>query len=50
MMHIIGLGTPYRADDPEPLLWILFTLVDSGMVIYCRAGAGSTRIPVPISW
>jgi uncharacterized protein (DUF2236 family) len=27
-------GTPYRADDPELLLWILFTLVDSGMVVY----------------
>ena len=22
-------GTPYRADDPELLLWVLFTLVDS---------------------
>src|SRR4051812_30486953 len=21
-------GTPYRADDPELLLWVLFTLVD----------------------
>lgn len=27
-------GTPYRADDPELLLWVLFTLVDSGMVVY----------------
>jgi uncharacterized protein (DUF2236 family) len=27
-------GTPYRADDPELLLWILFTLVDSGLVVY----------------
>jgi uncharacterized protein (DUF2236 family) len=27
-------GTPYRADDPELLLWILFTLVDSGVVVY----------------
>jgi uncharacterized protein (DUF2236 family) len=27
-------GTPYRADDPELLLWILYTLVDSGMVVY----------------
>ena len=23
-------GTPYRADDPELLMWVLFTLVDSG--------------------
>jgi uncharacterized protein (DUF2236 family) len=27
-------GTPYRADDPELLLWVLFTLVDSGTVVY----------------
>jgi uncharacterized protein (DUF2236 family) len=27
-------GTPYRADDPELLLWILFTLVDSALVVY----------------
>ena len=29
-------GTPYRADDPELLLWILFTLVDSGAAVYER--------------
>jgi uncharacterized protein (DUF2236 family) len=29
-------GTPYSADDPELLLWILFTLVDSGLVVYQR--------------
>jgi uncharacterized protein (DUF2236 family) len=33
-------GTPYRADDPELLLWVLFTLVDSGMVVY-RTYVGS---------
>ena len=27
-------GTPYRADDPELLQWVLFTLVDSGLVVY----------------
>lgn len=27
-------GTSYRADDPELLLWILFTLVDSAVVVY----------------
>ncbi len=27
-------GTPYRADDPELLLWILFTLVDSAVLVY----------------
>ncbi len=29
-------GTPYAADDPELLLWILATLVDSGLVVYQR--------------
>jgi uncharacterized protein (DUF2236 family) len=27
-------GTPYRADDPELLMWILYTLVDSAAVVY----------------
>ena len=26
-------GTPYHADDPELLMWILYTLVDSAMVV-----------------
>ena len=29
-------GTPYRADDPALLLWILSTLVDSALVVYQR--------------
>jgi uncharacterized protein (DUF2236 family) len=29
-------GTPYAADDPKLLLWILATLVDSGLVVYQR--------------
>jgi uncharacterized protein (DUF2236 family) len=29
-------GTPYAADDPELLMWVLFGLVDSGMVVYER--------------
>jgi uncharacterized protein (DUF2236 family) len=33
-------GTPYRADDPELLLWVLFTLVDSGIVVYEKYVAG----------
>ena len=32
-------GTAYRADDPELLLWVLFTLVDSALVVY-RAYVG----------
>ena len=27
-------GTPYRADDPELLMWILYTLVDSSALLY----------------
>jgi uncharacterized protein (DUF2236 family) len=29
-------GTPYAADDPELLLWVLFTLVDSALAVYRR--------------
>ena len=35
--HAVGpypTGTAYRADDPELLLWVLFTLVDSASVVY----------------
>jgi uncharacterized protein (DUF2236 family) len=27
-------GTPYRADDPELLMWILYSLIDSSAVVY----------------
>src|SRR3954468_14361267 len=27
-------GTPYRADDPELLMWVLYSLVESGMIVY----------------
>jgi uncharacterized protein (DUF2236 family) len=27
-------GTPYAADDPELLMWVLFSLVDSALVVY----------------
>jgi uncharacterized protein (DUF2236 family) len=27
-------GTPYRADDPELLLWVLASLVDSAVLVY----------------
>jgi uncharacterized protein (DUF2236 family) len=33
-------GTGYRADDPELLMWVLLTLVDSGLVVY-RTYVGS---------
>ena len=31
---IFPAGTPYRADDPELLMWILYTLVDSAALLY----------------
>ncbi len=33
-------GTPYRADDPELLLWVLFTLIDSAVVVYRKYVGG----------
>jgi uncharacterized protein (DUF2236 family) len=27
-------GTPYRADDPQLLMWVLYALVDSAIVVY----------------
>ena len=27
-------GTPYRADDPRLLMWILYTLIDSSVLVY----------------
>ncbi|HEX3976977.1 MAG TPA: oxygenase MpaB family protein [Solirubrobacteraceae bacterium] len=32
-------GAPYRADDPQLLMWILYSLVDSAVVVY-RAYVG----------
>jgi uncharacterized protein (DUF2236 family) len=29
-------GTPFAADDPELLMWVLATLVDSALVVYDR--------------
>src|ERR1700756_5546774 len=31
---IFPAGTRYRADDPKLLLWILYSLADSAMVVY----------------
>ena len=36
-------GTPYAADDPALLLWVLFSLVDSGIVVYERFVATMSR-------
>src|SRR5919112_4099628 len=37
-------GTPFAADDPELLLWVLSTLVDSALVVYERY-VGSLSTP-----
>jgi uncharacterized protein (DUF2236 family) len=33
-------GAPYRADDPELLMWVLFALVDSATLVYCKYRGG----------
>jgi uncharacterized protein (DUF2236 family) len=40
---IFAAGTPYRADDPALLLWILYTLVDSATVLYTTYVGALTR-------
>ena len=36
-------GTPYRADDPDLLLWILAALADSAMLVYGKYVGGLDR-------
>jgi uncharacterized protein (DUF2236 family) len=36
-------GTPYAADDPGLLLWVLATLVDSALVVYDRYVSSLSR-------
>ena len=36
-------GTPYRADDPELLLWILAALAESAMLVYRKYVRSLTR-------
>jgi uncharacterized protein (DUF2236 family) len=46
LVHAAGpypAGTPYRADDPELLLWVLFTLMDSATIVYRKYVRGLTR-------
>jgi len=43
-------GTPYRADDPELLLWVLFTLVDSGLVVYRKYVGSLSREAEAAYW
>src|ERR687894_2125325 len=43
-------GTPYRADQPDLLLWVLFTLVDSGIVVYRKYVASMSRAEEAAYW
>jgi uncharacterized protein (DUF2236 family) len=43
-------GTLYRADDPKLLLWILFTLVDSSLVVFRNYVRSLTRAEEAAYW
>jgi uncharacterized protein (DUF2236 family) len=43
-------GTPYRADDPELLMWVLFTLVDSATLVYRKYVRGMSRDEEAALW
>ncbi|MGO9248281.1 MAG: oxygenase MpaB family protein [Solirubrobacteraceae bacterium] len=43
-------GTAYRADDPGLLLWVLFTLVDSALVVYQRYVRSLSRAEEEAFW
>jgi uncharacterized protein (DUF2236 family) len=43
-------GTPYAADQPELLLWVLFTLVDSGVVVYRKYVGAMSRAEEAAYW
>jgi uncharacterized protein (DUF2236 family) len=43
-------GTPWGADDPDLLLWIIATLADSGMLVYSRYVGRLTRAERDAYW
>lgn len=43
-------GTPWAADDPDLLLWIIATLADSGALVYRRYVRGLTRTERDAYW
>ena len=43
-------GTPYRADQADLLLWVLFTLVDSSTLIYRKYVGAMTREQEAAFW
>jgi uncharacterized protein (DUF2236 family) len=44
------VGTRYRADQPDLLLWVLFTLVDSGIVVYRKYVRSMSRAQEAAYW
>jgi uncharacterized protein (DUF2236 family) len=43
-------GTPYAADDPELLLWVLATLMDSASLVYGKYVAKLSRDELEALW
>ncbi len=43
-------GTPYRADDPELLLWILAALAESAMLVYGKYVRSLSRAELDALW
>jgi uncharacterized protein (DUF2236 family) len=43
-------GTPYRADDPALLMWVLFTLVDSATLVFRKYVGGLSRAEEADLW
>lgn len=43
-------GTPYSADQPDLLLWVLFSLVDSGIVVYRKYVNSMSRAQEAAYW
>jgi uncharacterized protein (DUF2236 family) len=43
-------GTPFAADDPELLMWVLATLVDSALVVYDRYVGSLSRSERDAYW
>jgi uncharacterized protein (DUF2236 family) len=43
-------GTPWGADDPDLLLWIIATLADSGMLVYSRYVSSLNRSERDAYW
>ena len=44
------VGASYRADDPDLLLWVLFTLVDSALVVYRKYVGALSREDEAALW